>query len=506
MKKIIIYGLILLSALSVSSCGDWLDILPQSQVAAEEMFNTKEGYYSALTGVYLKMAARDAYGKALTVSQVEVMGNTFSIYAAVYVEPYKDQGMVNGLASYYYARNTRFRNIDEAFTKMWKAAYEVIANDNLLIQNLEKADPALFSEGTRELMLGEALALRAYIHFDMLRIFQPPYLTAEGKSQKRIPYREEHGMQFVPSSSSDEILTKIIADLQKAEGLMKDTDPMSSGEKYPDVIFRTDRTHKMNYYAVRALQARVYLWRGDYREAYDAAMEVVGAAGTLGIRFLEESDLEIRDSQNDYANRSCPMENIFALGVEEIGEYVEADHKGAGNLIDGYTGFMESFRLQASRFPAYYSSATDIRPLIWKKKSSSNMYFAKYERPALQTDLAKYPQPTVSLLKLGEMYLIAAEGAAEAVSVGEAVRLLNILQTHRKGGIFAGTEKEEVIAEILKEYRREMIGDGQLFYAYKRRNVPQVEKGYMATGMIEMTTEKYTPDIPDVEYNGGRTY
>ena len=110
------------------------------------------------------------------------------------------------------------------------------------------------------------------------------------------------------------------------------------------------------------------------------------------------------------------------------------------------------------------------------------------------------------MLKLGEMYLIAAEGAVESVSTGEAIRLLNILQQSRNGGIFTSDDKEAIISEILKEYRREMIGDGQVFYAYKRRNVPEIEKGYATSGVITMSVEKYTPDIPTTEFDGGRTY
>ena len=107
------------------------------------------------------------------------------------------------------------------------------------------------------------------------------------------------------------------------------------------------------------------------------------------------------------------------------------------------------------------------------------MYLAKYERPTLKKDLALFPRPVVSMLKLGEMYLIAAEGAVESVSTGEAIRLLNILQQSRNGGIFTSDDKEAIISEILKEYRREMIGDGQVFYAYKRRNCRKLKRGML---------------------------
>ena len=337
------------------------------------------------------------------------------------------------------------------------------------------------------------------MHFDMLRLFQPPYLTEEGKTQKRIPYKTDFGMEFTPSSSSDEILSYLVGDLERAEKLLKDTDPISSGKTYNATILKSERKYKMNYYAVRALQARVYLFKGEYKAAYDAAMEVIGAAEGLGIRFLTNADLGSTDSGNNYVNRSCPMENIFGLLVDELGDYIEEDHT-TGN------SYYERFRLQSTRYPKFYSSTGDIRITAWKKGSGSSMYLAKYERPTLKKDLALFPRPIVSMLKLGEMYLIAAEGAAESVSTGEAIRLLNILQQSRNGGIFTSDDKEAIISEILKEYRREMIGDGQVFYAYKRRNVPEIEKGYATSGVVTMSVEKYTPDIPTTEFDGGRTY
>lgn len=259
MKRICVLLTIAFGLLLFSSCGDWLDVLPKSQMTEEGIFDNEDGYYSALAGIYVKMADKSAYGKHMTVSSVEIMGQTLSMAQASFIEPYYDQGWFNGLATYYYERTTRFNQVEDAITGMWKASYNAIANANELISNLEKQDPSIFEEGARDVVLGEALALRAYIHFDMLRLFQPPYLTEEGKTQKRIPYKTDFGMEFTPSSSSDEILGYLVGDLERAEKLLKDTDPISSGKTYNATILKSERKYKMNYYAVRALQARVYL-------------------------------------------------------------------------------------------------------------------------------------------------------------------------------------------------------------------------------------------------------
>lgn len=172
-------------------------------------------------------------------------------------------------------------------------------------------------------------------------------------------------MDFTPSASSDTILNRILVDLKRAETMMKDNDPISSGKRYRATYLSGDRKLKMNYYAVRALQARVYLWRGDYQEAYDAAMEVIGAADGMGVRFLTMDDLGTKDSQNDYVNRSCPMEYVFGLQVDEIGDYIDYYFRTSFS-------YYERFRLQSSRYPKFYSSTGDIRMLAWKKGSGSS--------------------------------------------------------------------------------------------------------------------------------------
>ena len=59
------------------------------------------------------------------------------------------------------------------------------------------------------------------------------------------------------------------------------------------------------------------------------------------------------------------------------------------------------------------------------------------------------------------------------------------------------------------EYRRETLGDGQLFYAYKRRNEERLHTLFQVpelTYYFTMNDNRYTPDIPDKEFNAGRTY
>ena len=67
---------------------------------------------------------------------------------------------------------------------MWSSNYNAIANCNYLLQNIEKKG-SVMSERLRNVVEGEALALRAFLHFDLLRGYAPSYKM--GKDEPAIP-------------------------------------------------------------------------------------------------------------------------------------------------------------------------------------------------------------------------------------------------------------------------------------------------------------------------------
>lgn len=523
--KIRYIATLLLLAVGTVSCKDWLDVYPRSEITSNKVFENEDGFYSALAGLYIKMADDKLYGFDLTCGYLDLMGGAVYMGAGnmvTYIANNFYADPANGplaaplqFPAFNYTRGgIRTQQTDATLEAIWTKSYNIITNANLLLAELEKADNGMFETGVKELLTGEALAVRAYIHLDLVRLFQPPYLSEQGKTAKRIPYMETlDALRFVPSSTTDEILDKVDADLAHVAGIMKDNDPISSGKSYYTPMFTTDRRYKLNYYAVKLLQARSFLYRGKDEEAYAAAMEVINAAQGAGIHFITEAEREKVDSYGTPVDRSCPMENLFAVLTDDLDK----------NYRDALT--MNSVRLRAyARFAsnkwlsatsglvpeAFFSAESDIRINLWKKSIYPSGMIGKYVRESSAAeDAALYPKQAVTLLKLGEAYLIAAEAALKAVSPGESQRLLNLLQTARQGGIYPSADPEGLKAEILLEYRRETLGDGQLFYAYKRRNEPRLTTLFQVPEMtyyFTMNDDRYTPDIPDKEYNAGRTY
>ena len=521
--KIRYIATLLLLAVGTVSCKDWLDVYPRSEITSNKVFENEDGFYSALAGLYIKMADDKLYGFDLTCGYLDMMGG------AVYMG---SQNMVTYHANNFYADPTygplvaalqfpafnytrggiRTEKTDATLETIWTRMYNTITNANLLLDELKNTD-VTFETGVKELLTGEALAVRAYLHLALVRLFQPPYLSEQGRTAKRIPYMETlDALKFVPSSTTDEILDKVDADLAHAAEIMKDNDPICSNKRYHTLMFTTNRQYKLNYYAVKLLQARSFLYRGKDKEAYDAAKEVIDNAEGVGIHFITEAERSRVDSYGTPVDRSCPMENLFAVLTDDLDKNMRDALSMTGTRLGMFGRFTSNKWLSANTSlttpKAFFSEGTDIRINLWKRTVYPSGMVGKYIRESSTAeDVALYPKQAVTLLKLGEAYLIAAEAAITAVSPSEGLSILRQLQDARKGGIYDTTDglKEE----ILLEYRRETLGEGQLFYAYKRRNEPRLTTLFQTPDMtyyFTMDDNKYTPDIPDKEYNAGRTY
>ena len=90
------------------------------------------------------------------------------------------------------------------------------------------------------------------------------------------------------------------------------------------------------------------------------------------------------------------------------------------------------------------------------------------------------------MFKLSELYLIAAECAEDEDAYG----YLNKLRNHR--GLSSIEHTKDIESYIYQEYRREFLGEGQLFFLYKRLNRPLV----MGADIDMIGTKAYTFPLP----------
>ena len=464
MKKL--YTILLLAtSLFTTSCSDWLDVAPSNQVNGDKLFEVGDGYRNALNGIYLNLGTSSMYGRTMSWGFMDAIAQYYQT----------DNNFIPKNSAYYKSAKFQFDDSDVKtfISNIWSIGYNNIANCNNLILNVSEASSSIFKEGEFEknMIWGEALALRAFIHFDLLRLFAPAISKDDGKSY--IPYVEVYPTIVPPYESSKEILSKIIRDLKAAKEMLAKCDItdehkiwMSTGYRMlassilsSDIassdVFFAYRGYRMNYYAIVAALARVYYWEGEYELAYKEAKEVVEATYPYGSKpescfnFVEYSSLGT--NLKDY---NSIIMCFFNKTLQE--DYIPYITRGNQTLF-----ILDSDNIFAD------NKEQDRRFLLQTGSYNSNAYSLKYD-----IKLGQDGSDMVPGIRLSEMYYIMAEYYARNANFIEAGKMLDAVRSAR--GIISNTSNiislDDFISKLLKEIRKELIGEGQLYFQYKRLN------------------------------------
>lgn len=451
MKKII-YTMIIACTTLFASCDSWLEVKPYDQIAEGELQKSEEGYQKMLNGIYIDLNSDALYGQTLSVEMIEVMGGAYTIGTDNSVwGNYKD------LSSYQY--NTEYWR--DRLDQTWNKAYALILNCNKILETID-GNKNLFTDGSYYIIKGEALALRAMLHFDMLRLFGPVY--SKDSDKKAIPYYTKQTNSPEPILTAQEVMEKITADYEDALNYLandpvKTEGTMMSSTEDGSSNFLRYRALRLNYYAVEALMARAYLYMGNKTEAFKYATDVIKTADQNIFPFVDKNLVIGSPADPD---RIFSSEVLFALTNTSRGTI----HK---NFFDPSRLPNYVFRMDDSMMSnlVYGGAATtggyqdDYRYRACWMATGSNRYFYKYSDMVANGSIQNTMIPMV---RLGEMFLIAAESQSGDLKAG--VKYVNALRRNR--GVASLTT---LTPDLLKyEYIRELYGEGQLFYLYKRLN------------------------------------
>ena len=444
--------MILACSTMMVSCDSWLEVKPYDKISEGELQKSEEGYQKMLNGIYIDLNSDVLYGQSLSVEMIEVMGGAYAIGTDNSVwGNYKD------LSNYQYGTEYWRNRLDQT----WNKAYALILNCNKILENIDQ-NQGLFTGGNYYAVKGEALALRAMLHFDMLRLFGPVY--AKDSDKKAIPYYNKQTNSPEPILTAKEVAEKVVADLEEARILLandpvKTEGTLMSGSQDGTSNFMRYRALRLNYYAVEALLARVNLYMGNKTEAFKYATDVIKTADQGIFPFVDKSLVIGSPADPD---RIFSSEVLFALtntsrskihknfyDPSRLPNYVfRMDDNLMSNIVYGGAattgGYQDDYRYRAN----------------WIA-TGSNRYFYKYSDMVANGSIQNTMIP---MIRLGEMFLIAAESQSDNLANG--VQYVNALRRNR--GV---ANLQTLTPDLLKyEYIRELYGEGQLFYLYKRLN------------------------------------
>lgn len=475
MKKYnLIYVIVLLTL--CAGCSDWLDVRPRTEMKDEDMYASENGFRNVLIGAYVRMVTSELYGENTTTKVPELLAQHWQTSTSSTAKKTLDN-----------IRKFNFKdeNVKEVIGTMWVQYYKTIANLNSMLKEMQGKE-TLFRTGDYDLIKGEALGLRAFLHLDILRLWGPVPGNDVNSSQSAIPYLTE--MTKDPNKalplSYGKVLEMILADLEEAEKLLAG-DPvieckngvlnlgygaiLSGDFKRPEDEFWYYRQNRFNYYAVKATKARYYQWIGEDGKAVICANEVIDALNPEdgSQKFSLANSVADGTPDNDTGDRIMSCEHIFSLHNPMLEDIIRPLFIDFG----GYTQKM-TYITTAYEKTVHPNDIRFDKDNYWEERSvpltgsMQNMFKKFWVNETTSTQL-------MPLIRLPEMYFIVMEcgSMGEAQAKFRAFRISRNMDSSIDAEL---TDAPAVRRRLEKEYRKEFYGEGQMFFWYKRHNTTKL--------------------------------
>ncbi|GAB3520981.1 RagB/SusD family nutrient uptake outer membrane protein [Emticicia fontis] len=446
--KIVVLGVLITSFLS--SCKEsFLELSPYTQVPNEAAVATEADLIVALRGAYSQLRNANLFGRT-----IQVIGDLGA--DNVYLSS-RNSGR-------YFAFDQYVITINSAdYEGYWNNAYSGILRANNII------DAKLTDNANVSQIKGEAYALRALLYFNLLRSFS----KAGEPATEGVPIVLHYDPTLKPKRNTvQEVYTQIQADLDKA---------YTSMSAY-------NGSARFSKFAARALAAKVSFYQGDYEKALTYSQDVITNGGFT----LLTSDAVAAYWANP-ASTSTKVETLFEVsadatlnaGTDELG-YIY-NQAGYGDLLANE----ELYKLYAD---------TDVRKkliIIGSRAQAENPAYIvnKYQNVAGDRDDKK-------VLRISEVYLIAAESAARTNKEADALKYLNTLVAQRDPGFVYASTGATLLEDIITERRKELAFEGDRFFDLNRlkRDIVRVGGKY-SVRTVPFTSNFRIGPIPQTERN-----
>lgn len=373
----------------------------------------------------------------------------------------------------------------------WSRFYRVIAQANLVLQNVPKMSSSLFkSDADKNKFIAEAYFIRAYTFFYITRIWgDPVYVT---KSYDDVDYGN---IPPIARSKENVVLDSCIADLKIAASLMS----FAGGD--------VSKTIRANKGSVSALLAHIYAWKHDYANAHIYCQEVINKGGYA---------LQPMASYTDIWKGQTSNESIFELPMQ----YNENDQNfsGQGSWAEAQFGFFGTFLKgdvvdnakgncwispDNGMVDWFFDYADNRYNTVWTHVAASNgdpsgymlTKYTNFQYQKPDTKTLPYINNNLVLFRLSDILLLDAESLASTGDLVNARKALS--KTEIRAGVATyldPTNAYDMLDEIVMERGRELFGEGHWYYDLIRTEAAQTwleAVGYPGNGRVNATNKGY---------------
>ncbi|MDB5136365.1 MAG: SusD family protein [Mucilaginibacter sp.] len=370
----------------------------------------------------------------------------------------------------------------------WYISYKIISDANTVIEQGEKQSNP--SAATKQL-IGECYFLRAFCHFNLVRLFAQPYSINPTAPGIIIRTSTTDNAQKARSSVKD-VYTQIIADATKGATLMN----APRGVQYATKE------------AAEALLSRVALYQEDNQNAIAYANQVISSG-----KFTESSASAFPSM---FANAPGNPETIFCVAFTTLDDYGKEGSIASQYYSNGNSGWGEEYASQPLR-NLYAQHPEDVRTsYIVPLKDSTGTIQTKNGIQIYYVTKFSFQggSPTLSspiMFRLSEMYLNKAEAEAKLGQTGAALGDVDIIRKNRglQGSLYNGIVPagSTALSVVLQERRLELAFEGHRTYdVYRNKlNMNRTYWGYHLPGLkesdIDLNTDPANYDGMIIPYN-----
>lgn len=515
MKRYIHYICYIVAMGFLASCSNFLDVAPKDKVLEEDQYNTEAGIHGALNGLYRQFISTSLYGANLSQTTLDAMGHYYT-YPPSQPSTSKLSSTLFFLCN---GRSEEYGAAENIFANVWKTGYNTLLNVNYFLKSMEEST-AVIGSNNKDVLMGEAYGLRAYLHFDLFRLFGPHW-EERSSVTKILPYSRSTdmilnhvGYEEDVYSTADEYLEYLLGDIRKAVQLLA-TDPILSDNTAisQELIsdFYKNRNRRMNYYAVKALEARVLQYMGDHRNAAIAAKVVTDQISNEG-KVFKWTDVTKVVANKDYSffnevvfgiNNPDMISNFNSFyNKTDISDFYAVDRD---NLVQNiYAGFGDNLKAIIDVRARQWTESNDQGGSSTISYSQNGTYISNKFNIATNANLPALVdfQP---LIRITEMYYVRAEAALRDGDKKTAAELLNMISSHRgipDTSFYYLTENdtdEQFYSHLQSEYYKEFYGEGQVYFYHKRMKSEQMFPGYGGAAVSVNTSAMYNIPIPNIE-------
>lgn len=439
MKKISKY-LFLAIAVVIAGCSDFLDLNTQqySAISTDQAITNVADANAALIGVYDGLQGSSTYTSYYNSQMI--------YYGDVRGDDMQAAKAGNRTSTLYEMQYTK-----DSAPAIWGIPYNIIRRTNNLIKAINEGKVSDGTTAEVNVIKGQALAVRALVHFDLVRVYGKPFTMDNGASfGVPVVLEPTDPLSVPPRNSVSEVYNQVITDLTDAISLLETSAQPVLG--------------KFNVWAAKALLVRVYLYQGNNSSALALAQDIIANSPYKLWTTQEYPDVWTQESTSEV---------IFEIVNFDSSDW--GDREGIGYLMseNGYADMIVTTAFS----DLLNQDPDDVRhSIVDKSKKSANInqygedkvWVNKFRgRTETQIPLANIP-----ILRLSEVYLNAAEAAIKMGNNALAAEYIKVIATRANPATTEDISEATIsLTRVLDERRKELVGEGHRFFDLMRNNL-----------------------------------